>query len=182
MWWICTWSWMWEIVCSQRCWRIGFIFTQIRLLFLDDIWICICPQLKTSAILRLLCEGFLFAYSITSTLRFNNNSFLAAMFTSPCNVHENILCMFNLHVVATTGDWSSGVLVCAQKGVWARDYTGVSVCLRLGASLTCLKMASEIVQDGESFQLESFVRGHHVYHTSWTPSFGVKYCLWKENS
>ena len=21
-------------------------------------------------------------------------------------------------------------------------------------------------------QLESFVRGHHVYHTSWTPSFG----------
>ena len=33
-----------------------------------------------------------------------------------------------------------------------------------------LSMASEIV-DGGSFQLESFVRGHHVYHTSWTPNF-----------
>ena len=34
-----------------------------------------------------------------------------------------------------------------------------------------LDMASEIV-DGGSFQLESFVRGHHVYRTSWTPNFG----------
>ena len=42
------------------------------------------------------------------------------------------------------------------------ETSGVSVCLRPGASLTCLKMASEIVRDGESFQLESFVRGHHV--------------------
>ena len=32
-------------------------------------------------------------------------------------------------------------------------------------------MASEIV-DGGSLQLESFVRGHQVYHTSWTPDFG----------
>ena len=32
-------------------------------------------------------------------------------------------------------------------------------------------MASEIV-DGGFFQLDSFVRGHHVYHTSWTPHFG----------
>ena len=48
----------------------------------------------------------------------------------------------------------------------------VSVCLRLRACVVCLKMISEIVRDGGSFQLESFVCDHHVHHTSWTPSFG----------
>ena len=38
--------------------------------------------------------------------------------------------------------------------------------------MLCLKMASETEGAGGSFQLESFVRGHHVYRTSWTPSFG----------
>lgn len=33
-------------------------------------------------------------------------------------------------------------------------------------------MASQIVGVSESFQLASFVRGHHVYHTSWTPMTG----------
>ena len=31
------------------------------------------------------------------------------------------------------------------------------------------EMASEIVGDGNSFTLESYIRGHHVYHTVWTP-------------
>ena len=35
-----------------------------------------------------------------------------------------------------------------------------------------LKMANETIEADKSFQLESFVRGHHVYRTSWTPSFG----------
>ena len=46
--------------------------------------------------------------------------------------------------------------------------SGVSVCLRSKASVVCPKMASEVVRDGGSFQLESFVRDHHV---------SVKYCL-----
>ena len=33
-------------------------------------------------------------------------------------------------------------------------------------------MASEIVGDGKSFTLETYVRGHHVYHTLWTPIIG----------
>ena len=33
-------------------------------------------------------------------------------------------------------------------------------------------MASEIVGDGRSFTLESYVRGHHIYHTRWTPIIG----------
>ena len=33
-----------------------------------------------------------------------------------------------------------------------------------------LKMANETIEADKSFQLESFVRGHHVYRTSWTPS------------
>lgn len=33
-------------------------------------------------------------------------------------------------------------------------------------------MASKTVGGGGLFQLESFVRGHHVYRTSWTPSVG----------
>ena len=35
-----------------------------------------------------------------------------------------------------------------------------------------LKMAKETIEADKSFQLESFVRDHHVYRTSWTPSFG----------
>ena len=34
------------------------------------------------------------------------------------------------------------------------------------------KMASQIIGVSESFQCASFVRGHHVYHTSWTPWTG----------
>lgn len=33
-------------------------------------------------------------------------------------------------------------------------------------------MASEIVGGGDSFTLESYIRGHHVYHTIWTPIIG----------
>ena len=33
-------------------------------------------------------------------------------------------------------------------------------------------MASHIVGVSKSFQFTSFVRGHHVYHTSWTPRTG----------
>lgn len=33
-------------------------------------------------------------------------------------------------------------------------------------------MASEITGAGGVFQMESFVRGHHVYQASWTPSVG----------
>ena len=39
-------------------------------------------------------------------------------------------------------------------------------------SVLCLKMASETEGAGESIQLESFARGHHVDCTSWTSSFG----------
>ena len=31
-------------------------------------------------------------------------------------------------------------------------------------------VASQIVEARASFQMESFVRGHHVYFTSWTPT------------
>ena len=33
-------------------------------------------------------------------------------------------------------------------------------------------MASEIVRDSVAFTLESYARGHHVYHTVWTPVIG----------
>ena len=33
-------------------------------------------------------------------------------------------------------------------------------------------MASEIVGGCDSFTLESYIRGHHVYHTIWTPIVG----------
>ena len=33
-------------------------------------------------------------------------------------------------------------------------------------------MASEIVGGGDSFTIESYIRGHHVYHTIWTPIIG----------
>ena len=33
-------------------------------------------------------------------------------------------------------------------------------------------MASQIVEAGASFQMELFVRGHHVYFTNWTPTVG----------
>jgi len=33
-------------------------------------------------------------------------------------------------------------------------------------------MASQIVEAGVSFQKESFVHGHHVYFTNWTPTVG----------
>ena len=33
-------------------------------------------------------------------------------------------------------------------------------------------MASEIVGGSDSFTLESYIRGHHVYHTIWTPIVG----------
>ena len=33
-------------------------------------------------------------------------------------------------------------------------------------------MASGIVGDSAAFALESYVRGHHVYHTVWTPVIG----------
>ena len=39
-------------------------------------------------------------------------------------------------------------------------------------SESVLKMANGIIGAGKSFQLESFVRGHHVYRTNWTSSFG----------
>ena len=39
-------------------------------------------------------------------------------------------------------------------------------------SESVLKMANETIGAGKSFQLESSVRGHHVYRTSWTPTFG----------
>ena len=39
------------------------------------------------------------------------------------------------------------------------DSSGVSVCLRSKASVVCPKMASEVVRDGGSFQLKSFVHG-----------------------
>ena len=34
------------------------------------------------------------------------------------------------------------------------------------------RISSVIARDGESFQLESFVQGHNVYHTTWTPIVG----------
>ena len=40
-------------------------------------------------------------------------------------------------------------------------------------SVLCLKMVSETERAGWSFQLESFVYGHHVYCISWTPSFST---------
>ena len=45
--------------------------------------------------------------------------------------------------------------------------------LNMASGELYLNMASEIV-DGGSVQLESFVRGHHVYQilVSWTPNFG----------
>ena len=38
-------------------------------------------------------------------------------------------------------------------------------------------MASEIIGDGDSFMitLESYIRGHHVYHTVWTPIINKSY-------
>jgi len=33
-------------------------------------------------------------------------------------------------------------------------------------------MASQIVEAGASFQMESFVRSHHIYFTNWTPTVG----------
>ena len=33
-------------------------------------------------------------------------------------------------------------------------------------------MASEIVGGSDSFTSESYIRGHHVYHTTWTPIVG----------
>ena len=33
-------------------------------------------------------------------------------------------------------------------------------------------MASGIVGDSAAFTLESYVHGHHVYHTVWTPVIG----------
>ena len=34
------------------------------------------------------------------------------------------------------------------------------------------RISSVIARDGESFQLESFVQDHHVYHTTWTRIVG----------
>lgn len=34
------------------------------------------------------------------------------------------------------------------------------------------EMASEIIGDGDSFTLESYIHGHHVYHTIWTQIIG----------
>ena len=49
------------------------------------------------------------------------------------------------------------------------------VSIRIGLivySISYTSMASQIVGASASFQLESFVRGHHVYFRNWTPTVG----------
>ena len=52
----------------------------------------------------------------------------------------------------------------------------VRTCVTIVCSPYCtarqVAMASQIVEAGASFQMESFVRGHHVYFTNWTPTVG----------
>ena len=50
------------------------------------------------------------------------------------------------------------------NSVWNQERS----CLCL-SDARCLEIMSEIIGDAGPFELESFVHGHHVYHTSWTP-------------